>query len=46
MPGDDFRTEQRPRSGAETRQEYLAAENVSLRLLLAQAEINTRSLLA
>ena len=46
MPGDDFRTEQRPGSGAETHQDYLAAENVSLRLLLAQAEINTRSLLA
>ena len=46
MPGDDFRTEQRPGSGAETYQDYLAAENVSLRLLLAQAEINTRSLLA
>src|SRR5947207_11188618 len=46
MPADDFRTEQRPRSGAETHQDYLAAENISLRLLLAQAEINTRSLLA
>src|SRR5260370_15764295 len=46
MPGDDFRTEQRPRSGAETHPDYLAAENVSLRLLLEQAEINTRSLLA
>src|SRR4029077_10550276 len=46
MPGDDFRTEQRPGSGAETHQDFLAAENVSLRLLLAQAEINTRSLLA
>src|SRR3979411_3094465 len=44
MPGDD--TEQRPGSGAETNEDYLAAENVSLRLLLAQAEINTRSLLA
>src|SRR3979411_3000345 len=44
MPGDD--TEQRPGSGAETNEDYLAAENVSLRLLLAQAEINSRSLLA
>jgi two-component sensor histidine kinase len=46
MPRDDFRTEQRPGSSAETHQDYLAADNVSLRLLLAQAEINTRSLLA
>jgi two-component sensor histidine kinase len=32
--------------GAEPHQDFLAAENVSLRLLLAQAEINTRGLLA
>src|SRR3979411_2567997 len=44
MPGDD--TEQRPGSGAETNEDYLAAENVSLRLLLAQAEINSQALLA
>src|SRR5437660_12936433 len=46
MAGGDFRQEQRPGRDAETYQDYLAAENVSLRLLLAQAEINTRSLLA
>jgi two-component sensor histidine kinase len=46
MPEDDLRTDQRPGSRAEPRQDPLAAENVSLRLLLAQAEINTRSLLA
>ena len=32
-------------AGAEPPQEFLAAENVSLRLLLAQAEINTQELL-
>src|SRR6201981_3345795 len=42
----DLRTGQGSRTGAEPQQDYLAAENVSLRLLLAQAEINTRSLLA
>ena len=46
MPEDDLRTDHRPGSGAEPHQDFLAAENVSLRLLLAQAEINTRSLLA
>jgi len=46
MPENDLRTDQRPGSGAETHQDYLTAENVSLRLLLAQAEINTRGLLA
>jgi hypothetical protein len=46
LPENDLRTDQRPGSGAETHQDYLAAENCSLRLLLAQAEINTRSLLA
>ena len=40
----DLRTDNRP-GGAEFHQDFLA-ENVSLRLLLAQAEINTRSLLA
>ena len=46
MPEDDLRTDQRPGSGAEPHEDFLAAENVSLRLLLAQAEINTRGLLA
>ena len=46
MHENGLHTDQRPGSGAETHQDYLAAENVSLRLLLAQAEINTRSLLA
>ena len=46
MPEDDLRTDHRPGSGSEPHQDFLAAENVSLRLLLAQAEINTRSLLA
>jgi two-component sensor histidine kinase len=46
MPEVDLRTDQRPGSGAEPHQDFLAAENVSLRLLLAQAEIDTRSLLA
>jgi two-component sensor histidine kinase len=38
----DFRQEQRPTPP----QDFLAAENVGLRLLLAQAEINARGLLA
>src|SRR6201997_5934162 len=42
----DLSTDRRAGSGAEPHQDFLAAENVSLRLLLAQAEINTRSLLA
>jgi two-component sensor histidine kinase len=46
MPEDDLRIDHRPENGAEPHQDFLAAENVSLRLLLAQAEINTRSLLA
>ena len=46
MPEVDLRTDQRPGSGAEPHQDFLAAENVSLRLLLTQAEIDTRSLLA
>ena len=41
----DLRTDPPP-SDAESHQDFLAAENVSLRLLLAEAEINTRSLLA
>src|SRR6478672_9654234 len=46
MPEDDLRTVHRPGSGQEPHQDFLAAENVSLRLLLVQAEIDTRSLLA
>jgi two-component sensor histidine kinase len=41
----DLRTGQHPGDG-ESHEDALAAENVSLRLLLAQAEINTRGLLA
>jgi hypothetical protein len=41
----DLRTDKRP-GGAEVHQDFLTAENVSLRLLLAQAEINAKSLLA
>src|SRR5579859_3761478 len=46
MPETDLRTDHRLASGAEPHQDFLEAENVSLRLLLAQAEINARSLLA
>ena len=46
MPQVDLRTNPRPASSATPYQDDLAAENVSLRLLLAQAEINARSLLA
>ena len=42
----DLRTDQRVGSSVDPHQDFLAAENVSLRLLLTQAEINTRSLLA
>jgi two-component sensor histidine kinase len=42
----DLRPDTSLASGAEPHQDFLAAENVSLRLLLAQAEINTRGLLA
>jgi two-component sensor histidine kinase len=45
MPEVDLRTGQRP-GDADSRQDFLAAENVGLRLLLAQAEIDTSSLLA
>lgn len=41
----DLRTGQHP-AGAESYEDALAAENVSLRLLLTQAEINTEGLLA
>jgi len=40
----DLRTDP-PLGGAESHQDFLAAENVSLGLLLAQAEINARGLL-
>lgn len=40
------RTDPRPTTGATPFQPDLAAENVSPRLLLAQAEINARGLLA
>jgi two-component sensor histidine kinase len=46
MCEDDLSIDQRPGSGAEPDRDFLAAENVSLRLLLAQAEIDARSLLA
>ena len=42
----DLRTEPRPASSTSPSQDELAAENVSLRLLLVQAEINAQSLLA
>jgi two-component sensor histidine kinase len=42
----DLRPDQSAPSGAEPHQDFLEAENVSLRLLLAQAEINARGLLA
>lgn len=45
MSEGEIRTEPRPASSA-TYQDDLAAENVSLRLLLAQAEIDAQSLLA
>jgi hypothetical protein len=44
MPEVDLRIGQRP-DDADSHQDLLAAENVSLRLVLAQAEIDTRSLL-
>src|SRR5437879_10672413 len=46
MSESDLRTDQRPASKAAPYQDELAAENVSLRLLLAQAEIDAQSLLA
>jgi two-component sensor histidine kinase len=42
----DRQQDQRPTNGAAPAQEFLEAENVSLRLLLAQAEIDARGLLA
>jgi two-component sensor histidine kinase len=46
MAEDDLHTGPRAGSGAEPHQDFLAAENLSRRLLLAQAKINTPSLLA
>jgi two-component sensor histidine kinase len=46
MPEDDLRTDHRLGSGAEPHQDIVAAENISLRLLLEQAEINSHSLQA
>jgi two-component sensor histidine kinase len=42
----DSQQDQQPSNGAGLAQEFLEAENVSLRLLLAQAEIDARGLLA
>src|SRR6266481_4703757 len=42
----DRQQDQRPSNGAAPSQDFLAAENVSLRLLLAQAEIDAQGLLA
>src|SRR5207253_5598549 len=46
MSEGDLSTDHSLASGAAPHRDFLEAENVSLRLLLAQAEINTRSLLA
>jgi two-component sensor histidine kinase len=46
MSQADLQTDPRPASSATPYQDDLAAENVSLRLLLAQAEIDAQSLLA
>src|SRR6476469_1639512 len=46
MSEADLRTGPRPASSRSPYQDELAAENVSLRLLLAQAEIDAQSLLA
>jgi two-component sensor histidine kinase len=46
MPEIDRKQDQRPSNGAAPVKELLEAENVSLRLLLAQAEIDAQSLLA
>ena len=46
MSEADLRTDPRPASGAAQHYDDLAEENVSLRLLLAQAEIDARGLLA
>jgi len=46
MPEIDRQQDQRPSNGAAPAQEFLEAENVSLRLLLAQAEIDAQGLLA
>lgn len=46
MPEGDIQTQPRPASSTASHQDELAAENVSLRLSLAQAEIDAQSLLA
>ena len=46
MSEADLRMDPRPARSTSPYQDELAAENVSLRLLLAQAEINAQSLLA
>src|SRR6267378_6249812 len=46
MPEIDRQQDQRPSNGAAPAQEFLEAENDSLRLLLAQAEIDAQGLLA
>src|SRR5882672_7573456 len=46
MPEIDCQQDQRPSNGAAPVNELLEAENVSLRLLLAQAEIDAQGLLA
>jgi two-component sensor histidine kinase len=45
MPEADLRTDPRPASRTAPRQDVLAEENISLRLLLVQAEIDAQSLL-
>ena len=45
MPEADLRTDPRAASRTAPQQDVLAEENVSLRLLLAQAEIDAQSLL-
>jgi two-component sensor histidine kinase len=46
LEGQDHRDRHHLRAGTPPPQDFLAAENVSLRLLLAQAEIDARGLLA
>jgi two-component sensor histidine kinase len=46
MLNADLRPDNSPASGAEPQLDFLEAENVSLRLLLEQAEINAQGLLA
>jgi two-component sensor histidine kinase len=46
MPQTDLRRDQRPATPAEPHQDFLETENISLRLLLEQAEIDAQTLLA